>query len=142
MWGVNPARFQGRPALARDVHYATCMSYSTRHREEERRQWPRVSFDKRVIAYTDDQQRLRCQVLNLSAGGLALDASAVQLEASWLRLNLPLSDGHTVAVDGLVIEDRQTRTGRTWHLCFENVPTPIRARLASFVDERRPRLRP
>jgi c-di-GMP-binding flagellar brake protein YcgR len=105
------------------------------HRNEtERRRWPRVRFDKRVTAYTEDQERLLCQALNLSAGGVALDASRIAFEASQLRVNLPLDGGHTVVVDGAIVDERHTSGGRIWHLRFDRVPTRIRDQLTTFVE--------
>jgi hypothetical protein len=110
------------------------VGYDFRRDEDQLRRWPRIPFDKQITVYSGIKQRRHlCACLNLGVGGIAIDASRLAGPPTRLRLNLPLAEGRTVVVDGLVVSERLLDGCRVWHIRFDKVPARIHSELASYL---------
>lgn len=96
----------------------------------------RVVYAREVIAYSK-QGRLSCRGVDLGHSGLlVLPPQGVEPVDSPLKLNLPLSGGATVVVEGMVEGTTIVRGESAWEIRFNRMPTSMRAQLLSYLRER------
>lgn len=96
----------------------------------------RVVYAQEVIAYSK-QGRLSCRGVDLGHSGLLiLPPRGVEPIDTPLKLNLPLGQGKTVVVEGILEGTTMVRGESAWEIRFNRMPTSMRAQLVGYLRER------
>lgn len=101
----------------------------------ERRYGPRVSLDTVATARTGSQE-VRCRVVNLAAGGMAIETEPTRELGRFVRIGMVLGPGLRIDLDAIVLRRERRGDRLLWGVEFHQAPPHVLSQIGAFVRER------